>query len=57
MIIQTDHVTVIMPYNPVYDLLQAQTMLNDTEKHRKIDSVIKALENDKHVRKLPSFNE
>lgn len=57
MIIQTQHITVIMPYNPLYDLEQAQTMSNETNKHRKIDSIIKALENDKHVRKLPSFNE
>jgi len=57
MIIQTDHVTVILPYNPVEDLMQAQMMLNETEKHRKIDSVIKAIHNDKHIRKLPSFEE
>jgi len=58
MTIITQHTTVIMPkYNPTEDLMQAQTMLNETEKHRKIDSVIKALENDKHIRKIPSFEE
>jgi len=57
MIIHTDHITVIYPYNALYDLIEAQKLSNETEKHRKIDLVIKMLENDKHTRKLPSFNE
>ena len=57
MTVITNSVTAIYPkYNPTQDLIEAQMLINETEKHRKIDAIVNMLNKENATYRLPSVD-